>query len=409
MDNAPDGVTVDTLSYDDTVPYEEQLPPPGEETLLDQSNSLASRIGSTKVYLLSETSISSRPVKRKHDEEREDKPDVEDEDEEMDIDPTLRSNAILLHGTPISHLPTSRLFAYATHFDAHPLGLEWIDDNTCIFVFQSRSSARSAYRALSKTFGEAPDPEEFVVAKPIPVAYWPPELRIKSSLLDQNEGLKGVLKMRWAKMDDVKKKGARKESNFYKKHGNTAGKETVEGRTDLPTKRRRREGDDGRMAIDEAEERARLDEDLDRFLAQEDNIDDDATAYANTNGNEPEQPASPPSKMRSDYIAADGRTMLEYPPGAEPLTDLGARLTAPLPRRRHGRNSNFDSVGEGRGGGRVRDRDADRRRDRERPRGGHRNGNVGGPGAGGTRYQPKKKTQQELDDELDAFLNERDS
>lgn len=40
-----------TLSYDEEVPYEEQVAPEPEQT-----NSLASRIGKTKVYLLSEQS-----------------------------------------------------------------------------------------------------------------------------------------------------------------------------------------------------------------------------------------------------------------------------------------------------------------------------------------------------------------
>jgi hypothetical protein len=42
-----------TLSYDDTVPYEDQLPDDGEPA----QASLANRIGSTKVYLLSESSV----------------------------------------------------------------------------------------------------------------------------------------------------------------------------------------------------------------------------------------------------------------------------------------------------------------------------------------------------------------
>jgi hypothetical protein len=41
-----------TLSYDDSIPYEDQLP-----TEEPARASLANRIGSTKVYLLSESSI----------------------------------------------------------------------------------------------------------------------------------------------------------------------------------------------------------------------------------------------------------------------------------------------------------------------------------------------------------------
>jgi hypothetical protein len=43
----------------------------------------------------------------------------------------MRANALLLHGTPVSSLPTARIFAYATHFDARPVALEWVNDDTC--------------------------------------------------------------------------------------------------------------------------------------------------------------------------------------------------------------------------------------------------------------------------------------
>jgi hypothetical protein len=45
-----------TLSDDDTVPYEDQLPTPTPDDERAHT-SLANRIGNTKVYLLSESSI----------------------------------------------------------------------------------------------------------------------------------------------------------------------------------------------------------------------------------------------------------------------------------------------------------------------------------------------------------------
>ena len=45
------------LSYDDTVAYEEQLPTEAER---ESAASLANRIGSSKVYLLSESSVATR-------------------------------------------------------------------------------------------------------------------------------------------------------------------------------------------------------------------------------------------------------------------------------------------------------------------------------------------------------------
>lgn len=60
MDNLPEGVTsesLDLLSYDDTVAYEDQVP---TNTSNDDDTgggiSLANRIGNAKVYLLSESS-----------------------------------------------------------------------------------------------------------------------------------------------------------------------------------------------------------------------------------------------------------------------------------------------------------------------------------------------------------------
>ncbi|OBZ71913.1 hypothetical protein A0H81_08262 [Grifola frondosa] len=149
------------LSYDDTVPYSEQLPSPSSERY-ESDRSLAHRIGGTKVYLLSETT-GARVGKRKHDEEEYE--EAMDEDVDMvEGDSRFRDNAILVHGAPISHLPTSNIFAYATNFDAHPMGLEWIDDTTCILVFTSKSVARAAYNHLAKSATEAPSPDDDSVA-----------------------------------------------------------------------------------------------------------------------------------------------------------------------------------------------------------------------------------------------------
>ena len=255
-------------------------------------------------------------------------------------DPTLRDNAILLHGPPISHVPTENIFAYATHFDSHPMGLEWIDDTTCILVFSTKAAARGAFRYLAKSHAEEPSEEGFITAKPIPIAFWPPEERINKSL-GKGEGLKGAIMMRWALTLDVKKRGAKKESEFYKKYGSNAGRAGQE--EDRPAKKRR--GEFGELT--EAEERAKLDQDLDAFLAED-----------------PDAPPSPPSKMRADYVDRERR----------PRGSLESRLAAPHWSHRDGAHHN---------GGH--DRPARTRRT-ERPR----------------------KTQEDLDAELDAFLNSRE-
>lgn len=322
-------------------------------------------------------------------------------------------------GPPIAHLPTARIFAYSTHFDAHPMGLEWVDDNTCVLVFETVKTAREAFNRLLKSASDAPDMEDLITAKPIPIALWPPEDRINQTL-GNGQGLKGTIRMRWARADDVKKKGAKKESQFYRRHGKSAGKELFNGRDLPPSKRRRR--DDSQ---DDERRKAELDDQLDQFLAADDN-----EALANEE-DEPDVPASPPSKMRSDYIGKDGRTLLErtslirvHPSNEFP--DLAARLTAPLPRRaRGGANGAMpENLGErprfdklewgydegsrpfkGRNG-----RDSEfggsdghpRRRRRGRDEGERERSER----AGGERRP--RKTQQQLDDELDAFLKSHD-
>ena len=84
-------------------------------------------------------------------------------------DSPYRDNAIFLQGSPISHLPTSNILAYATHFDARILGLEWVDDRTCVLVFESKADARSAFRLLQKSLAEEPSfDDSTVTANPSP-------------------------------------------------------------------------------------------------------------------------------------------------------------------------------------------------------------------------------------------------
>ncbi|KZT13154.1 uncharacterized protein LAESUDRAFT_719469 [Laetiporus sulphureus 93-53] len=360
------------LSYDETISYEEQLPTqvpiePGRPQLAD-------RIGNTKVYLLSETT-GTRLGKRKHDEEAIE--GNEEGDVEMEEDSLYRENAIFIRGTPVSHLPTPSIFAYATHFDAHPMALEWIDDTTCILVFNSKTAARDAFRHLTKSIAEEPSAEDgSITAKPIPVAIWPPEERINKSL-GKGEGLKGTIRMRWATRQDVKKRGAKKESEFYRKYGSKAGKnageeglgqEGEDGR-----QRKRRRGDE----VDEAIQKSQLDEELDAFLNEDE---------------EPQAPPSPPSKMRSDYLGTSGKSLLERTSVMRARPEaLESRMMAEIPRRARSHRDNGLDDGRRRSGERYGRRDRGGARDR---------GRTGG--------ERPRKTQQDLDDELDAFLRERD-
>ncbi|KAG2160142.1 uncharacterized protein EDB93DRAFT_1099506 [Suillus bovinus] len=361
MDNFPDGVSapdLTTLSYDEAVPYESQVPThPSNDR---ERCTLLNRIGNTKVYLPSDTAQARiaklsesdsdtgvclcLTLKRKHTDGDDDS-DVDMEEEKTS---TLRANALLLTGTPISHLPTARIFAYAAHFDTPPIGLEWLDDNSCILVYESTAAARTAHRYLQKSATEDMDADGFITAKPIPITLWPPEERITKSL-GKGQGLKGVVRMRWAKDDDVKKKGAKKESNFYKKYGETAGKEDEGG--EVSQKRRRR---------DDSIVRRRLDDDLDAFLGDD-----------------------KPSKMRSDYVGGSRKTV--ECTSASNSSELKNRISAPLPRRARGQLSH-----------RLADPSIDAEEDWRRARG------------RGRRTPRPQRTQQDLDDELDAFLNERE-
>lgn len=357
MDILPDGTYDATpvdpgLSYDDTIAYEDLPPPPATEPISTPDAgqpSLAGRIGQTKVYLISDTL--AKTGKRKYEEEE----GPEDMDEDVS-DPSLRDNAILLHGTPISHLPTDNIFAYATHFDAHPIGLEWIDDTTCILVFPSKSAARAGFRVLTKSYSEEPSDEGFITSKPIPLHVWPAKERLNNTL-GMGEGLKGTIKMRWALTSDVKKRGANKESEFYKKYGRGAGK----NEEDLWSNKRQRV-DPGEGAADV---KARLDEELDAFLAEGDE--------ENTG------PSSPPSKMHADYVDTSAkRSLLE-----RTSTSLESRLMNPLPRR--ARRGDRHDTEDGYAGSESR---------RTRSRGGR-----------GRRNERPKLTQEDLDAELDAFLS----
>ncbi|PIL36714.1 hypothetical protein GSI_00403 [Ganoderma sinense ZZ0214-1] len=376
MDIYPDDSPATVLPYDDPIQADEtDLIASTSFDPSDSGRSLADRIGHTKVYLLSDAS-KSRSGKRRRDEDDEDAP----KDEEMNEGESLyRENAILLHGTPISHLPTSNIFAYATHFDAHPLGLEWVDDTTCVLVFDSKTDARTAFRFLQKSLAEEPAVDDnSVTAKPIPVPIWPAEDRINAAL-DKSEGLKGILRMRWARADDIKKKGAKKQSEFYRKYGRDAGKTFEEGPP--PPKRRRPQ-----ESITDAVTRAQLDEELDNFLAE----DEDAP------------PPSPPSKMRSDYIGTDGRTLLERTSAMRAHSDdnsLASRLTSPLSRRARTRRDGEDVSWEGEEKPVLHDRLSEP---------GSRYGRGNRDRTRGRRPPRQRATQEDLDAELDAFLAEKD-
>lgn len=282
-----------------------------------------------------------------------------------------------------------------------------------MLIFSSRASARKAYRLLQKNPDEEPSLEfgsesyGCVSARAIPVPLWPAEKQLGRTLEQalgktkaaeqraserkkQEAGLAGPLKMRWARKDDVKKRGAKRESEFYKKHGELAGKEVVNGRDipNLPGSGSRKRSREDHDESDEAVTRAKLDRELDAFLEEGSDAERDSTIE----DEDEEVPASPPSKMRSDHMADGGRTKRPargsgWGEGRRTRGDLGGR----------GGPSLLDRIGA------VTDlRDTKRRR---RDGSGPRDLPSNNGSRGGRRNARPKKTQQELDDELEAFLN----
>ena len=252
-------------------------------------------------------------------------------------DEFLRPNAILLQGTPISKLPTSNVFAYVGHYDVKPIGLEWIDDTTCVLVFETNRAAAASHARLLRSVEEEPDVFGLSAAQLVPPGALPPKFKLGDDAAVEDESdLFGGIRMRWARKDDVKHKGAKSQSKFYQKHGEWAGKDGKGFFDDQPSKRRRRETDE--------EIRARLDQDLEAFAAGE---------------------GGPSSRMRSDNMEEQERptVVIELP------KPEGRRRPPHEERRNSGRRR-----GRGGEGGNVRPR----------------------------------KSQQELDDELDAFLRAKE-
>lgn len=244
-----------------------------------------------------------------------------------------------------------------------------MDDTTCVILFDSSVAATTAFSLLQRTASETPDESGFVQAKSIPMAFWPPKERIDASL-GKGEGLKGALLLRWADVTDVKQRGARSRSEFYRKHGVDALGEDARREDGQEAKRRKQE---------------ELDDELDAFLREE-------------SPDEASRSASPPSKMRSDYIEErKGRekSLLER------TSQMRAYFTAEEDSDswKKSLETRITSPGQI---GRPRDKLAG-----DGARGPRRRGNWTEGGDMRSRHERPRKSQQELDDELDAFLNER--
>ncbi|VDC06269.1 unnamed protein product [Peniophora sp. CBMAI 1063] len=362
MDSLEDTEPVEApLSYDEEVPYERQVA---------AEPSLADRISRNKLYLLADSTVARAGKRKREDDDDE---NVEDSVVDAEIaaeDTTYRPNALLVTGTPISHLDNDKIFAYGAHYSVRPLGIEWVNDSNVVLVFKSSLAAEEALGQLQRDPKQETDAEGFVTARGIPMAMWPPEERISASLGKSSE-LRGALRVRWARVDDVKKPNARRESEFYRKHASKDDRRGAPTADDGEGPAKRRRQDDGPAKLT----REDLDQELDSFLQQGDEEEEDA----------------PVSKMYADKVEAEGKSLLER---------TSVIRVHPSTQDEFGRNSRY------------------REPEREhRPRGGRgrREGDRAGTGPrrGERRSEPQRteprphKTQQELDDELDAFLSER--
>lgn len=373
----------------DALPYDDEA---GEKFAKEHPElDFKSRIGSGRLYLLSESSAATNGRSRQTRPEEA----VEEEVEPMSVEDTakgVRDNAILFRGDAIANLPTQRIFRYVSHCGTPPLGLEWVDDTNVVLVWSTVSEARNAYKSMREagTLEIPEDDEGFVPARPVPETLAPMEMRLEKAL-GKNIQDQAQMWMRWARAEDVKQRGNRAKSKFYEKYGENAGKEGQNMNVSRRPEKRRRENR-------EEDLRRKLDAELDTFA------EGDEASYRRSISPRRGRSASPPPRghngpsrggrrKRSDYdydsdlqsrlgpkIAPSNRSVREWDIGKEWETDEFGRATFGDSANATAADDGYGSRRDGRGN----------RRDRKE-------------GAGGRDVRPSL-TKEELDAELDAFL-----
>ncbi|KIY69119.1 hypothetical protein CYLTODRAFT_442911 [Cylindrobasidium torrendii FP15055 ss-10] len=337
------------LDYSLDTPYSAQVGP-----------DLKDRIGQTKMYLLEDEAIWGKG-KSNNKRKREDDDDDEGDNAEREKEPSVRArspsptsirrNALLLSGPPIRSLSTSLLFGYATAYNVRPLGIEWVNDETALYVFEKEADAREAWAALTAADEPVPfDVEEdtledvWASAQPLPLELVPPKERIARTLAlvpDEEPENRGM-KIRWARGGDVKKRGAGWESEFYRK--------------------RKRVGERPRRDDEQCGRRGATQEDLDRELDAFRSGKDEPNALETRLTDSPREGAR--SRDR-EYTRDRKRTRTSR------VDEFGRESREDGSRQRHG-----DS--------------------------GRRSGRRGGDG--GRKERRPHKSAADLDNELEAFL-----
>lgn len=299
----------------------------------------------------------------------------------------IRDNAILFRGDAIANLPTQRIFKYISHCGTLPLGLEWVNDTNVVLVWSTVAETRSAYESMREagTGHLAEDDEGFVPAKPIPETLAHVALRVEKALGKTDVQEQAQMWMRFARAEDVKQKGGRNKSKFYEKYGENAGKDGQNVYSSRRGERSRREDPDEAL-------RRRLDAELDGFAEK------DETARRSISPRRGRS-ASPPGRELPRDGPGRRRKRSDYEYDQDLQSRLGPRVGGATGSVREwdvGKEWHTDEFGRSRYGTMSRDgrKDARGHRRERGERGGERREGQGRP----------SKTKEELDAELDAFL-----
>lgn len=166
----------------------------------------------------------------------------------------VRPYSLFLSGDIVGKLSTQQLLAYASEFcDPPPYGMEWIDDQRCVFLWHESHDFRQAWKGLLLDPPERGLPrhgqEDFFNLLPA---------RNVPSTLSKIDPIDDVvqIRIRPATTADVKQKTQYRNSRWYGNHGRRAGKI---GDSPPRPERSRREMSPERWQND----KANLDEELD--------------------------------------------------------------------------------------------------------------------------------------------------
>lgn len=115
----------------------------------------------------------------------------------------LRPEAIYLYGT--DKMSTEDVLKYASDLGPPPAHLEWIDDSSCVLVYETEQDATGGVVALSASSFQ-----------PLKDEGWKLQVRRAKAMPSHPETL---LSIRIATLGDIKRKGAARNSRWYERHG----------------------------------------------------------------------------------------------------------------------------------------------------------------------------------------------